>query len=259
MLPALSISQCSKEHSKIFVGQSNHKVVPGPFTPRFPEWLRFGPRADSQVMYKWSQTGKTYKCLIFAAICLQEKDQFILPVHLRRHPGILQLLQTMTHRLYTSTNCVLLLLVLNIIKLTNFCIVGFTLTMNSVTSILCLLRKRFLHPNHRHPSPEPIQNQKLCHSCSDDLEVSLVDQNNHQSNPAKYPTSNPSFIPWRNSLHRSLEHWFALCWPTPRAGLPSDSALPSIFLYKSSGWQHLIRAHRLTFGASRMHVSDDAA
>lgn len=57
--------------------------------------------------------------------------------YLRRHPGTQQLLQIMTHRLYTFTNCVLCLLLLIIVKLTNFCIVGFKLTMHNTTLMVC--------------------------------------------------------------------------------------------------------------------------
>lgn len=66
--------------------------------------------------------------------------------YLRRHPGTLQLLQVMTHRLYTFTNCVLLLLVLNIVKLTIFCIVGSTL-MTLIVGNSNSYEEGFLHPS----------------------------------------------------------------------------------------------------------------
>lgn len=66
----------------------------------------------------------------------QELIQFA-STYLRRHCSTLQLLQVMTHRLYTFTNCVFLLLVLNITKLTNFCIVGFTLMIHSMILMVC--------------------------------------------------------------------------------------------------------------------------
>lgn len=68
---------------------------------------------------------KNYKSLIFAAIQdhLQAKIWFNLPVGISE--GILTtllMLQAMSHRIDTL-NCVVLLLVLSVAKLTNFCIV----------------------------------------------------------------------------------------------------------------------------------------
>lgn len=91
---------------------------------------------DLQVIANWKNIWFPNFCSNPGPYPSQELIQFA-STYLRRHPGTLQLLQVMTHRLYIFTNRVLLLLVLNITKLTNFCIVGFKLIMHSMILMVC--------------------------------------------------------------------------------------------------------------------------